>query len=118
MMFYINQNTQMRCANFFCWLASKMGPISVARAARRRSQWPCPSAWGAMCSGHALASSTAPHPSPPPLPSYPGGVSAMVATLGDHNAHGFNVGTSRSTEADPGGGGGGGIFCGGRKYFY
>ena len=79
MMFYINQNTQMRCANFFCWLASKMGPISVARAARRRSQWPCPSAWGAMCSGHALASSTAPHPSPPPLPSYPGGVSAMVA---------------------------------------
>ena len=37
MMFYINKNTQMGCANFFCWLTSKMGPISVARGARRRS---------------------------------------------------------------------------------
>ena len=37
MMFYISQNTQMRCTHFFCELTSKMGPISVARGARRRS---------------------------------------------------------------------------------
>ena len=36
MMFYINQNTQMRCTNFFCWLTSNMGPISVARGAGLR----------------------------------------------------------------------------------